>query len=201
MKFRSGTLERSVKRWGRFPGKKLQRVQHSWKYVELANTAVSRDGATPTDIAFFTAVDFQVGAVATGVKNVAFDLCVGLAWTPTTDAANIFHNASVRWGIFCLDADDVPTGATALEDTFATQRALKWGMFARNWQGQDLTAADGPFWQPMNATHYNFRVRGKQRFVKFDEELRFILQNSTTLTDVMGDQRLHIWGRVSWETP
>jgi len=201
MRFRSGTLERSVKRWGRFPSKKLQRVAHSWKYVELANTAISRDGANPTDITFFSAVDFQTGAVATGCKNVAFDLCIGMAWTPTTDAANIFHNASIRWGVFCLDADDAPSGATAIEDTFATTRALKWGMFARNFHGQDLTAADGPFWHPMNATCVNWRVRGKQRFVKFDEELRFMLQNSTSLTDVMGDQRLHIWGRVSWETP
>lgn len=201
MRFRSGTLERSVKRWGRFPRAKLQKVGHSWKYVELANHAVSLTGNTLSDITLFSAVDFQVGAVASGCKNVAFDLACGYCWTPKTDAANIFHNGSVRWGIFQLDADDAPTGGTAIEDTFATTRALRWGAFSRNFNGIDLTVADGPFWQPIASTQVNWRVRGKARFVKFDDELRFMLQHSTDLSDAIGDARLHIWGRVSWETP
>lgn len=200
-RFRSGTLERSIKRFGRFPRGKLQRVGHSWKYVEVANSSIATGGATPQDFTVFSAVDFQVGAVAAGCKNVAFDLAVGVCWTPATDAANIFHNASVRWGLFQLDADDVPTGATGVEDTFATTRALKWGMFARNFQGMDLTVADGPFWQPISATQVNWRFRARARFVKFDEEVRFLIQPSTSISDAVSDMRIHMWGRVSWETP
>jgi len=201
MRFRSGTLERSVKRWGRFPSKKLQRVGHSWKYVELANHAVSLTGNTLSDITFFSAVDFQVGAVAAGCKNVSFDLACAVGWTPKNDASNVFHNATMRWGIFCLDADDAPTGGTALEDTFATTRAIRWGLIGRNWNGMELANADGVTSHTPDSMSHNWRVRGKQRFVKFDEELRFMFQNSTDLSDVLGDIRLHIWGRVSWETP
>lgn len=197
MRFRSGTLQRSIKRWGpKFP--KVQRVQHGWKYVTLENQSMDIDGTTPTDVIICDADDWALTGTGVGCKNMTVDLAVAVAWTPKTDAANVFHNASIRWGLFCLDEDDVGAG---IDGRFTDTRALRWGMLGNNFQGIDLTAADGPFWQPMTATRWNFHVRAKQRYMKFGDELRFVICNSTDLLDVIGDQRLHIFGRVSWEIP
>lgn len=196
MRFRSGTLERSIKRWGpKMPRGKLQRVQFSWKYITLENTSIPPGAATFPDIVMFNAVDWQVGSVATGCRNVAFDLCVGVAWTPENNVANIFHNASIRWGVFCIDTDDAPA---TLDDAFATTRALRWGMLGNNFHGMNLAT---PVYPQENAVRWNFRVRFKQRYVKFDEEVRFMIQPSTDISDAVDDMRLHLFGRVSWETP
>ena len=199
MNFRSGTLERSVKRWGpktSFRRPKFQRVNHGWKYVTLENQTMTRDGTADTDIIIADFEDWEQSAVsAIGVKNMTVDLVCTVAWTPASNAQSVFHNASLRWGLFCLDTDDT---VDQLDDTFATHRALRWGSFMCNFQGMTLGT---PVWHMMNTTRFAFRVRAKQRYMKFEDQLRLKVQNSTDLTDVMGDQRLHIFGRVSWEQP
>jgi len=199
MRFRSGTLERSVKRWGRFPRfNKVKRVNHSWKYVELENQAIGLVGGGSTQIVIASATDWQQNSSGQGVKNMSLDLAIGFSWTPVSDAANIFGGRGIYWGVFCLDEDDAasPPIATQFSDT----RALKWGALFRNWQGMELTAADGgPYVRTQLET--NFRVRCRQRFMKFDDELRFCVGVNGDMSSTTSDLRLHIFGRVSWETP
>lgn len=201
-RFRSGTLERSVRRWGRMPkfGRgKLERVKHSWKYVELENTAMSLNGASSAEVVLHDSADW-VPATSGGVgcKNVAFDLNITCTWTPVGDSANIFLNGQLLMGIFIQDADDVQGGPIA--DVFGECRALVWDQFVWRSEGMDLATPTGAIFVPP-ILRWNRRVRGKARYLKFDEELRLSIGPQNDLTSTIDDMRLSVFGRVSWETP
>lgn len=197
-RFQSGTLGRSIKRFGRFArGPKVQRVGHSWKYSTLTNSALPI-GVTTTDIVLFDSTDWEgITTTAVPVKNVSFDVAIGITWTPLQAAAAVFQSGSIWSAVMVLDRDD--TGGT-LGAKLAEQRALWWSQHANNWVTWPLANTDDPTPGATNRG-LNFRARGKQRFMKFDEELRLLISPQVNLNTVITDARLFVLARLSWETP
>lgn len=192
-RFQSGTLGRSIQRFGRFPGGGMSRFKKknfSWQYVELNEAAVSL-APGPLDIILFNASDW-VDVSATGVKNVSLDLRLMFTWTPTVVAIE-YDSWWVRGGIFVLDVDE--TGGT-ISSTFAAHRALWWNAAGRNTGEQPAAQGASP-----DIRNINWTVRARQRFMKFDEELRFLFGFFATVTGTIADARMSIFGRISWETP
>lgn len=198
MRFRSGTLERSLRRWGpRMPRPSaIKRKQFAWQYVVSDNTALGSGGGT-TDIVLFDNTDWHSTASPENVRNVSLDLRIGVVWTPTANATNTFNSSALRAGIFVLDQED--TGQTAAT-VFADTRALWWDQIAMN-LGTFPTAS--PFTAPdRTARQVNWRVKKRQRFLRLDEELRLLVAwTGTTTDDVIADARLFIFGRISFEIP
>lgn len=192
-RFRSGTLERSVKRFGRMPSfNKFQRKSHGWKYVELIDSSIDLSGTVGTVAAIFTATDVAPGTIGgTGVRNVAADLVVGVTWSPQTTALS-FDSWAITYGFFCLDNDDT---SDTIDETFGATRAIDWHMWARN------SVEDGEGGSFVNDRHMQRRARWRQRFVRFDERIIIMAQANTSITSTISDMRLHIFGRVSWENP
>jgi len=194
MRFRSGTLGKSLKRWGpKFPStRSFKRKQFSWQYVTLDNSALLTGGGT-TDIIVFDQTDW-IALSDSNVRNVSMDLNVGIVWTPTTTGTT-FNSHSVRGAMFILDADD--TGQT-LATTLASTRALWWNQTAMNLN----TAAFADVGANWSSRAINWKVKRTARFLKADDELRFMVAFSgSNADDVISDARLFIFGRISWETP
>lgn len=197
-RFRSGTLERSVKRWGpRMPSAKIKRVGHSWKYVILEDEPVGMTGAGSLQV---TVVDSNDWIPATGnglgCKNVVLEAAVSLSWTPETDASTVFNAGMMLYGVFIRDQDE--TTSPPIESCFDDARALKWGMYAKHFNGMNdgaglVSIPELRMWQ--------FRFKCRARYLKFDEELRFAIGVTSDLSDVFLDLRCHMFGRCSWETP
>lgn len=191
MKFRSGTLERSVRRWGRFPKTPYKRKQHSWQYVELEESSIGRDGSTD-DVVLFNGDDWKTGANADNVRNVSIDFYIGVCWTPESTTV-AYDSWLFKTGIFVMDADDVNP---VIDTMFATTRALWWGAGARNTGEQPTAQGISPESRLMT-----WRVRARQRFLKFDEELRLCWAFASNVTETLADVRGNLFGRISWETP
>jgi len=196
-RFRSGTLERSVKRWGRFPrfggGSNLKRKQHSWQYVEANEETIPLNSDT-LQIILFDEQDWAIPAVAAGsnVRNASFDLCFGVAYTPQ-DSTLEYDSIALHWGIFALDNDD---STVAISGLFGTHRALKWDQKA--WNIAEIPTENGP---PEHPRSWNWRVRFRQRFLRFDEQIQFAIAFQSAVSNVISDCRLFIFGRISWEVP
>lgn len=198
-RFRSGTLERSVRRWGRFPGAggrggKLQRVTHGWKYVTLGETALNltTPNNNPTVVSLFDSGDFAPSTTGTGCKNVVFDLRVVTSWSPSITAV-AYDSWSFRAGIFCVDVeDDTGTHSSA----YAEKRAIWWNFTGRNTGEQPAT-----FGISNENRAFTWVARGRQRWVDFDEELRIVAGFTDGVDSVISDARLSIFGRISWENP
>lgn len=170
----------------------FKKKQFAWQYVELEETALARtDGAT-TDVILFNSADWTTNANAENVKNVSLDLRIMYAWSPnvTTVAYDTWY---LKGAIFVLDADEV--GGT-IDGTFAAHRALWWNAQGMNTGEQPTANGASPDHRAMH-----WRVKAKQRFMKYDEELRFLTAFNSIVNETLADARVSIFGRMSWETP
>lgn len=195
-RFRSGTLERSVRRFGRMPKfGQFAKKSHSWKYVELDEQALDAATLAPTDVSIIDSDDWQPAATpGLGVRNVSFDIAIGYTWSTQT-IATTFDSWALRYGFFIKDRDDDPEAS--INDYFAEGRALEWHQVAFNTVENQAESGDSE----SNVRQFNRRVRFKARFLKFDEEVRFATGFSTTASSTLADSRVWLFGRVSWETP
>lgn len=194
-RFRSGTLGRSVRRWGRLPGMKapFKRIQHGWKYVDLEESSLDETGVTTADIVLADADDWVLVGTGTGVRNMVLELDIAIVWTPTIDETPAtFNSWRLKAGIWCLDADDTGGGIDA---AFGDQRAIWWRTFANN---NDAAATANGQEYPRRV---QWRARAKQRWLQLDQELRFKCKFDSDVGSVISDARLFIFGRVSWEIP
>lgn len=186
-------MRRRPFRAGRRPiGRKFQKVGHTWQYVESEETAISRTGNTGELILLDNADWAPTATGAVPVKNVSIDLRIMLSWSPevTTLAYDSWY---FQLGIFVLDTDDP---LVIITTRFAGTRALWWDAQGRN-TGEQPTA-NGV--SPDNRA-INWRVKAKQRFLKYEEELRLAYGFNADVTATMADARLSVFGRQSWETP
>lgn len=198
-RFRTGTLGRSVARWGRMPrfGSRapFKRRQFAWKFFELEEDAVDTSGATVEDFILFDSTDWTADTGSsnpTGCKNVTLDMRVGLSWTPDLSAANIYNSAGWGCGIWCLDADD--TGGT-INNHFAAQRPIWWDHHYMMFTSGTTTVPNAL------ARQWNKSVKCRQRYMGFDDELRFKFALDSSVASQVSDMRIGIFGRVSWEIP
>lgn len=195
-RFRSGTLERSVKRFGRFPsfgGRQFKKKQFGYLYAEVNEQAQALNGDT-LQIILFDGLDWQTGGSGSqeNVRNVSGDVAIGLAWTPQNNALT-FDSVAYHWGIFCNDVDDSTVLISAL---FASHRALKWDQ--KVWNSMEI---DAEGFGPDYPRQWNWRVKFRQRFMRQDDQLQFAgaFQNDSSST--IADARVFIFARFSWEIP
>lgn len=173
--------------------KTFKKKQFAWQYVELEETAINTAGAPTVDVILFDSEDWATTASnAENVKSVSMDLRIMFAWTPqsTTLAYDSWY---MQAGIFVLDADDTGNNFST---TIAAHRALWWNVEGRNTGEQPAANGVSP-----QQNWMNWKVKRLQRFMKFDEELRFLCRTSSDVSGVIADARVSIFGRLSWETP
>lgn len=189
-RFQTGTLGRSIKRFGRFPSMgSFKRKSFEWKYVTLDEAALNRSAGTPTTTTIVSASDWAGGG-GSGVRNVSFDLRVGVSWSPEVTTVE-YDSFALRAGLFIRDDDDA---TTAILDMFSQQRALWWNATFRN--GGEQPTASGV---SAETRYINWTVRCKQRFMKFDEVADLSVAFNGATNGIMSDARVSIFGRVSWE--
>lgn len=197
-RFRSGTLENSVKRWGpRMPSfQRFKKKQFQWFYFD-SNEPLSRSGDTD-DFILFNKADFAPGGLAaSGCRNISMDLRISVCWTPALDD---FGFTSWHWsfGIFVLDQDDVEP--TPFVGHFGEHRALYWESFANNTNSTPVITGDPSTFNAVGPERrWTTRFKARQRFIKYDEELRLITQFGEATEDILSQARMFIFGRVSWE--
>lgn len=190
-RFRSGTLDRSLRRWGpKFPNpNKFQRKQHSWKYIHLNEQAMNLTN-DPLEVTIVDSADWG-DLAGQGVRNMSADLVIGVTWAPQTTALSFDSNA-LLWGIFCMDTEE--PAALASDSFFSEQRAVVWdywpNLFIENAESQGVQTAN----------RYRTRVRFRQRWMKFNEELRLSIAFVSSVASVVNDARCFVFGRLSWET-
>lgn len=193
-RFQSGTLGRSIKRFGRFGARpNFKRKQFAYVYSTLDEAALDRTGAV-NDFGLFDRTDFAPAAAAnaSGCRNISFDICFGITWTPQVTTL-AYDSWRLDGAIFVMDADDV--GGT-ITTQFASNRAITWNSWSRNTGEMPTALGVSP-----ERRDINWRAKGRVRFMRLDEELRFLLQFNSNVTDTIIDARLSLMSRYSWEIP
>jgi len=197
--FRSGTLERSIRRWGpRMPtARKFKRKQHSWIYIRDGDNSLSRSGDSDHFI-LFNNVDWDPTGQGGGVncRNVSIDLRHTVVWTPVTSTTPNFNSLSFIWGLWSLDEDDVQ----AQDLTFGESRALAWDEYALNYKSNTNGSENADALDVM-IRRMTWRTRVRQRFMKFDDDIRYICRFNEDVTGVFTDARIFFMARISWEIP
>jgi len=193
--FRSGTLGRSVKRFGRFRSmNKFARKSFGFKYGTIDSLAVPTDATAEPRVVLFQASQAEPGGQFGGnVRNVSFDVALGFSWsidaTPETNFT--FISTAIRWAFLCVDSDDQTDN---FEDYISDTRALAWGQHVLNIVSI-TNAINGAERQ------FNTRVRFKQRFMKFDDEVLICPMLVQAADSAVSDLRMWVMSRVSWEMP
>lgn len=194
-RFQSGTLGRSIKRFGRFQGRmpSFKRKQHAFVYSTLDEAALDRTGAV-NEFVLFDRTDFSPAASANAshCRNVSFDIMFGITWSPQVTTL-AYDSWRLDAAIFIMDADDVGGNITT---QFASNRAIAWNSWARNTGEQPSALGASP-----DIRYINWRCKGRARYIRIDEELRFLLQFNSSVTDTLIDARLSLMSRYSWEIP
>lgn len=193
-RFAPGTLERSVARFGRFPGRRrgapFKKKQFLWKYVIAEDVAIDLTPVAQT-IGLFDATDWQLNAAGSGVRNVSLDLQIVVTYTPA--ATTLAYNSwMMLQGIWCKDLDD--PSFTLASDYFIDARALRWNMIAQNTGEQPTANGVSP-----DSRTFRWHVKAKQRFMRLDDELLLVVGFEEAVATVINDARLFVFGRISWE--
>lgn len=192
-RFRSGTLERSVKRWGRMPSfNKFKRKQQAWQYVESSEVNLPVAGNT-SEVVIFDAADWSSASGAgENCRNFRARLRVGVMWSPESTAL-AFDSWYVKAGVFVCDDDEVLANIDAY---FGEKRARWWGCHFNNSTEQPAAIGVGG-----QERHREWTINIRQNFLKLDEELRFIIAFNGNVTSTIADARYSIFGVEWWETP
>lgn len=190
--FRSGTLGRSVRRWGpRVNFGKFQRKSHQWKYVTDDEAAIDRTGASPLSYALIDSGDWSPSAAGgSGCRNIVIDFSFGCTWSHN-NTATAFESWGAKMGIFIKDRDDATSTLNAM---FTSHRAIDWAHWCRNTASSSSATVIGG-----TERYFIRRKKFKVNFLKFDEEVAFYFQLESDVTTVINDMRGFIFGRVSWE--
>lgn len=195
-RFRSGTLEKSVKRWGRMPAfNRLKRKQFGWTYIQDDDNALIRTTDT-NDFILFSHEDWDASTVSSsGVRNVSFDMRITITWTPESGAGFSFESWSWIWGIFCKDEEDIGTSFA----TFADTRALAWDEYALNMHRMNTGEATEPDYS--RERRMTWRTKARQRYMQHDDQLRYLGRFNQDVSGHLADARIFFFGRISWEIP
>lgn len=203
-RFQSGTLGRSIRKFGRFPGGPgFQRKQFGFYYASafqqftlvgspepIAVSLVSQDVLVPTTS---IATGAQVAA-----RSVSIDLQAMLQHIPDVNGTGGgFGFLYVHWMVFKQDVDEE---LTTFEAAAATKSAIKWGAWNLMLFGTSSgAAAMGAYPTAMQSTRMKFRVNQLRK----DEELVFMAalsqdESIAAFTNGIGIQLLQ---RVRYEIP
>jgi len=173
----------------------FKKKQFSWLYV-LFDTEIDVSGSmatgAPTDLVVLELSDWTSGDTA-NVRNVSVEYKMGLTCAPNVTTF-VVQQSCFHWAWQVLDNDEVPA---ILFDAFDINRAVKWG--AQPMLVNETTVAGAA--APQGPMVYPFSGRFKQRFMKADEELRFICGLGTSLNNSLNSATLKGMARVSWEIP
>lgn len=193
MGFRQRT-DRSIKRWGRFPRPDFKKKQYATSYSELEETAMVRGGGT-TDIVLFNDADFHTPdatGVHVGVRNVSVDMKMMVTWTPEVTTL-AYDSWFLKWGVFVKDSDDT---ADTLDTEFASAVAICWDAQGFNTCEQPTALGDSGA-----VRAWNVRKRFRVRYLRRDEEIRFLIAFNNDVTATIADARLSIFARFRFELP
>lgn len=202
-RFQSGTLGRSIRRFGRFPRPGFQRKQFGFYYANafqqftltgnpepIAVSLVSQDELAP-------ATSVAAGAQV-GVRSVSIDLDATLQMVPDSAATGgAFGFLYVHWMVFKQDVDE---DITTFEAAAATNSAIKWGV----WPVLPYGTSSGSAGMGNNPTYVQqTRMRFRVNKLDKDEELVFLaaLSQSEAISTWFDGAGIQLVQRVRYEIP
>jgi len=202
-RFQTGTLGRSVRRFGRFPRGRLtgfKRKQFGYFYSDA--DLQPEMNADPESV-FLTVIDVSDLAPPAGfpfqtsVRNVSFDIYLGLTAVPDFDTALATYAALTwQWGFYKKDSDE---NNLDLDTSFATHSMIKWGCWDMTVGGGGAEAAALANPTLRNMTRVRFRVSE----LKPDENITFVMQrdNGVSLGSALEGIFLAFRMRCRYELP
>jgi len=194
-RFQSGTLGRSIRRFGRFPTAGLKRKQFATYYGTLLHSAVGLGGAMK-EVTIIDESDWgpNSGSITgmVNVRNVSVDHCFIINMIRDT-GATLQEDWVLQWMIIKTDVDQAYTN---IADAMAQDVAIRWGAFG-NVTSTMPTGTTGNEARPS----FNWRVKYSVPFIKEDQELRFLLQVLPGASGTLDEMNLSVVSRIRYEIP
>jgi len=192
-RFQTGTLGRSIRRFGRFPRAPFKRKSFGYFTATSSETAMDITTPAPTSIVVFDPTDWSTGAAGlTGVRFCVVDLQMMVTWSPqvTTLAYDSWY---LHWFAINCDRDDAHTSMSGAAFEY---KPLVWGAQGRNTGEQPSALGASPDSRSINA-----RMRFKTGFIPIDNEIRFMASVNGTATSTIADMRISLVAVVKYELP
>lgn len=201
-RFRSGTLERSIRRWGpRFPrigraGFKKKNFGTIYAHLTGADLDLPVNGNL-FDVNLFDSTDWNNAAhIGTDlvVRNVSVDIAFGLVGLPVN--GNVIGETSLRWGIFLVDSDDT---FSTLDDYFSEYRAIVWGIqpFIASTRNTATSSASAPAME----LGFNMRRRFRISKVRETQTLTYAAALDISINGIWQDATHPLATRIRYELP
>lgn len=207
-RFQSGTLGRSIRRFGRFPrGPGFQRKKFGFYYATSFQQQALTANADPIVVSLVSNDELvPATSVATGaqvpVNNISVDALMIHQVLPTlgTQPGDVFGFLYTHWMIFKQDVDE---DVTTFSSAAATNSAIKWGAWP--WSIGGTGTPGGANMAAVVATMYQqtTRVRFRVSRLEKDEELIFLAARSQSeaLTGYIDGYGVQLILRVRYEIP
>lgn len=192
-RFQSGTLGRSIKRFGRFPrmGTPFKRKQYTGFVSTLSENSLSLVPVMlSTDL--FAQADWAEGATDTVVRNVMIDCRIMVTWSPTTTTV-AYDSWYWHWMIMKVNDDETDASMALLASEYPP---LAWDAFGRN-TGEHPTA-NGALGQDR---FYTARPKFKVPWVRSNEVIRLYASFNASVTETIADARISLVEHVRYELP
>lgn len=204
-RFQTGTLGRSIRKFGRFPRPGFQRKQFAFYYATAFQELDLSVDPEPTALVLASnAVLAPATSIATGamvpVRNVSMDLEMTLQMLPDIGAiSGPFGNVYVHWMIYKADTDEP---IISFDSIAATHSAIKWGTWTPQLYGTGGSTGASDFAHSPHAIQ-KVRTRFKVSKLERDEEIVFLAAWSQTEAKAgwLDQASIQFVQRVRYEVP
>lgn len=202
-RFQSGTLGRSIRRFGRFPrpGFKRKQFAHLYSFGTIGYVA---SAPVLGELSLFSNSDVMTGGqIASGamgpIRNVSFDVSAMLYLVPDLAAALVNYTAGPTYWHWAVYKQDVDESKSTMGEIMSTESCIRWGTIPVYFLSANGSAAIAANPSLVNQVRTKFRVSKLER----DEEIVFAgaFSETTSFTAQLDDMQCEIVQRVRYEIP